>query len=134
MTKAIQQSVKFKATPQLVFELYMDSKKHTAATKAPARISRKAGGRFSAHGGMVSGRNLLIVPNRMIVQAWRSVNFKSADADSILVITFRKVARGAQVDLVHVNVPVQDHAGVAQGWKKYYWDAWRRYIARGRKS
>jgi hypothetical protein len=39
---------------------------------------------------------------------------------SILILTFRKRASGAWVDLVHVNVPTHDHTGVTEGWKKYY--------------
>lgn len=128
MTKAIQQSVVFKASPHTLYEMYMDSKKHSAATGGSARISRKPGGRFTAWNNMLSGRTLHLVPDKMIVQSWRSIMFKPADADSILVITFIKVARGTRVDLVHVNVPVQDHQGVSQGWPAYYWKPWKRYL------
>ena len=71
MTKAIQQSVKFKASPAELFEMYLDSKKHSAGTGGLAKISRKVGGKFKAWGNQLSGRNLLIIPNTMIVQAWR---------------------------------------------------------------
>jgi activator of HSP90 ATPase len=129
MTRAIQQSVVFKAAPRTLYEMYMDSKKHSAATGGAASISRKPGGRFTAWNKMLCGRTLLLVPDRMIVQSWRSVMFKPADPDSILVITFSKVAAGTRVDLVHVNVPVQDHRGVTKGWPMYYWKPWKRYLA-----
>jgi activator of HSP90 ATPase len=129
MTRAIQQSIIFKASLKTLYEMYMDSKKHSEATGGAARISRKPGGRFTAWNGLLSGKNLLIVPNRMIVQAWRSCNFKAGDADSILVIGFSKHARGGRVDLVHINVPPQDHKGVSQGWPIYYWQPWRKYLA-----
>jgi len=128
MTRAIQQSVVFKASPHTLYEMFMDSKKHSAATGGVARISRKVGGKFTAWNNMLRGRTLLLVPDRMIVQSWRSVMFKPSDQDSILVITFTKIAAGTRLDLVHVNVPVQDHAGVSQGWPKYYWKPWRRYL------
>lgn len=41
MTPAIEQSVTFKSTPAELYQLFMDSAKHTAATGAPAKISRK---------------------------------------------------------------------------------------------
>jgi hypothetical protein len=129
MTKTIQQSVRFAATPVQLFEMYMDSKKHSAATGGKATLSRKAGGAFTAWNKMLRGRNLMIVPNRMIVQSWRSVNFKPGDADSILILEFSKAPGGGQVDLVHVNVPQQDHKGVAKGWPLYYWKPWKKYIA-----
>ena len=129
MTKTILQSVKFNATPGELFELYLDAKKHSAATGAPVKISRKVGGAFNAFGGAISGRNLLIIPGTMIVQAWRSTHFKPSDPDSILVLCFSKASGGSRVDLVHVNVPQQDHKGVTQGWQKYYWKPWKKYLA-----
>jgi activator of HSP90 ATPase len=134
MTPAIQQSVEFAAPPAELFEMYMDSKKHSAATGGPAKMSRKVGGDFTAWGGQLRGKNLMIIPKRMIVQTWRSCNFKKADADSILVITFSKTPNGGRVDLVHVGVPEQDHAGVTQGWPKYYWEPWCAYLAKRSKA
>ena len=78
---------------------------------------------------MLRGRNLLIVPGKMIVQAWRSNHWKKNDADSILILTFSRAGSGGRVDLVHANVPEHDHEGVTEGWKKYYWKPWRSYLA-----
>jgi activator of HSP90 ATPase len=128
MTKAIEQSVRFNATPEQLFEMYLDSKKHSAATGGAARMSRKVGGKFTAWGGQLSGRNLVIVKNKMIVQAWRSRHWKASDLDSILILIFSKAPGGGQVDLTHVNVPEQDHAGVTKGWPKYYWEPWKKYL------
>jgi activator of HSP90 ATPase len=133
MTRAIQQSVRFPVSPKELFETYLDSKKHSAATGGTARIGRKAGGKFIAWNGHLSGRNLLIVSGRMIVQSWRSVNFKPSDPDSILILRFSKAPGGGQVDLVHANVAPQDHAGVTKGWHKYYWEPWKKYFARQKK-
>jgi hypothetical protein len=129
MTKTIQRSVRFAATPAQLFEMYMDSAKHSAATGGKANLSRKLGGAFTAWNKMLHGKNLMIVPNRMIVQTWRSVNFKTGDADSILILEFNKAPGGGRVDLVHVNVPQQDHKGVTNGWPNYYWKPWKKYIA-----
>jgi activator of HSP90 ATPase len=101
MTPVIEQSVSFSATPAKLYELFMDSAKHTAATGMPAKVSRKVGGKWSAFGGMLLGKNLALIPNRMIVQAWRSSEWKKADPDSILVVTFERSANGgATVHLV----------------------------------
>ncbi len=129
MTKTIQQSVRFPVSPKQLFETYLASKIHSAATGGTARLSRKSGGKFTAWNGQLSGRNLLIVPDRMIVQTWRSVNFKPSDPDSILILRFSKAPGGGRVDLVHANVAPQDHAGVTQGWHKYYWEPWKKYFA-----
>ena len=134
MTPVIEQSVSFNATPAKLYELLMNSAKHTAATGMPAKISPKVGGKWSAFGGMILGKNLVLIPNRMVVQTWRSSAWKKADPDSVLVVTFEKGAGGdTTVHLVHVGVPSHDHQGVTQGWVKYYWDPWKEYLAARRR-
>jgi activator of HSP90 ATPase len=130
MTKAIQQSVRFRARPEELFEMYLDSKKHSVATGGAAQMSRKAGGAFTAWNGQLRGRNLLIVPKRMIVQAWRATHWKASDPDSILILQFSKAPGGGQVDMVHANVPQHDHKGVTKGWSQYYWKPWKKYLSR----
>jgi activator of HSP90 ATPase len=121
------------ATPSELYELFMDSAKHTAATGMPANINRKVGGKWSAFGGMICGKNLALLPNQIIVQTWRSTGWKKADPDSILVAQFEKSASGgATICLTQVGVPEYDHKGVTHGWIKYYWDPWRKYL-KGRK-
>ncbi|MBI3668580.1 MAG: SRPBCC domain-containing protein [Acidobacteria bacterium] len=128
----MQQSVVFQASPAELFEIYMDSKKHSAATGSPAKISRKVGGRFTAFDGMLRGKNLAILPQRMIVQAWRAAHWKKADPDSILILWFRKAPGGGCIDLVHAGVPPYDHRGVRAGRPKYYWKPWKAYLAQRR--
>jgi hypothetical protein len=69
----------------------------------------------------------------MIVQACRSVHFTASDPDSILILQFRRAGAGCVVELVHANVPVQDHKGVRGGWPTYYWRPWKKYLARRKK-
>ena len=70
MTKTLLQKITFKNTkPNTLYELYMDSKKHSIATGAPAKISTKVGGKFSAHGGYISGKNLQLVMDKQIIQS-----------------------------------------------------------------
>jgi activator of HSP90 ATPase len=130
MTRTIEQSVEFKSSPAQLYELFMDSARHSAATGAPAKIDRKPGGKWFAHNRMIGGKTLFLVPNRMIVQSWRSQGWKASDPDSILIVRFEKSPRGARVKIVHVGVPSQDHAGVTKGWKNYYWKAWKKYLSK----
>jgi hypothetical protein len=59
--------------------------KHTALTGAPAKIGTKVGAAFTAVGGQLSERTLLVVPGRLIVQSSRSSGWKASDPDSILI-------------------------------------------------
>lgn len=128
MTPTILQRVRFSASPKILFNMYMDSKKHSSATGAPAKLSRKVGGAWHAHGGAIGGKNLLIVPGRRVVQAWRATHWKKGEL-SIVILTFEKARGGAVVDLVHVGVPHHDQKGVRTGWPKFYWKPWKKYLA-----
>ena len=129
MTSVIQQSVRFRTTPQTLFAMYMDSRKHAVSTGAPAKISKKPGGKFTAFGNQLEGNNLLIVPGKRIVQLWRATHWKKGDW-SVLILDFSRVAGGAQVDLVHAGVPTYDHKGVREGWPKYYWRPWKKFLVK----
>ena len=132
MPTTIRQTVKFPVSPAELYRTYIDPKKHAAAIGSKASITRKVGGSFSAFGGALRGRLLAIVPGRMIVQTWRSTNWKRGHPDYVLVLTFEKAPGGARLHLVHVNVPAERYRSLERGWKNYYWTPWRRYLKRRR--
>jgi activator of HSP90 ATPase len=134
MTRPIQQSVILGASSDELFDTFLDSRKHSALTEAPAKIGKTDGAKFTAFDGQVRGRNLLIVPKQLIVQAWRSVNWHANDPDSVLILQFSRATGGGRIDLVHVNVPAHDHKGVSKGWATYYWRPWKAYIAKQRTA
>jgi activator of HSP90 ATPase len=128
LTKPIVQSVTFNASPRELFALFTDSKKHSAATGAKSSVSARAGAKWSAFGGMLRGKNLAVVPGRMIVQAWRASHWPASDPDSILILNFSKAPGGGRVELIHAGVPEHDHNGVTKGWPHYYWTPWKTYL------
>jgi uncharacterized protein YndB with AHSA1/START domain len=130
----VRQTVAFNVPPELLFDIYTDSRKHSAATNARATVSRKVGAKWSAFGGMIRGRNLLVVPNRLVVQAWRAAHWKKTDVDSILILRFNKTRIGCRIDLLHTNLPDHDFKGVSHGWPKYYWKPWRAFLAEASKK
>jgi len=132
MTKPIVQSVQFSASARQLYEMYIDPKLHAAFTGAPVKISPKAASPFTAFGGMLSGSTLLTVPGKLIIQRWRGSHWKKTDLDSTLILTFVQDGKRGRIDLVHVNVPDHDHAGVTSGWKTYYWQPLRAHLKAAR--
>ena len=94
----------------------------------PKRPTAKPGSAFLAFDGQLSGRIVAVIPKRLIVQAWRSSQWAREDPDSILVLSFSGDRAYGQIDLVHVNVADHDVQGVTEGWEKYYWTPWRRFL------
>lgn len=129
MRNVITQSLLLAASPEQLFAMYLDPKLHGAITGAPVTIGRQPQSEFSAFGGVLTGRILAVVESRLIVQSWRSNQFRASDADSTLILSFQSTATGGQIDLVHLDVPDHDVVGVTAGWEKYYWSPWRHYLA-----
>jgi uncharacterized protein YndB with AHSA1/START domain len=127
-------AVDLPASPARLYRMYLDPKQHAAFTGAPVKIAAKAGARFEAFGGALSGTVLQVVPNRLIVQSWRSTHFGRRDLDSTLVLTFSPVKGGGRIEITHVNVAEIDFAGVSEGWSKYYWVPWRAYLTRSKTA
>ena len=135
MLRIVKQSVVLPATPKALYAMYLSPRAHGAITGGKVRIGSRPGAPFRAFGGALSGRMLLTVPGRLIVQAWRSTAFHKRDHDSTLILRFLPAGRRGnkkrgRIDLVHVNVPAHDYGGVNRGWKNYYWKPWRKYLAR----
>ena len=130
MSKTIHQNVTLRASPDVLFDTYLSSRKHSAATGAKAVMSRRVGGRFSAHAGHLRGRNLAITAKRLIVQSWRGSNWKKQDLDSTLVLVFSRVPGGGRISMTHVNVPDANAASITRGWDEYYWKPWKKSLRR----
>ena len=117
------------ATPDKLFDMYLNAEAHAAFTGFPVTIEARAGAPFRAFNDMLSGAMLHVEPKRLIVQTWRSANWPAAAIDSVLTLSFWPEQDGARIELVHVNVPEEDFAGVSEGWEKYYWTPWRACLA-----
>ena len=120
MSKLIRQSVTFKATPHEVYEAILDSRKHARFTQAPARLSRKVGGAFSAYGDYITGANLELVPDEKIVQAWHASEWPDGHLSRV-TFKFTPVPGGTRLNFTHSGVPDKFVADIRQGWIDNYW-------------
>lgn len=128
MPRNIIMAASLPATPDKLFDMYLDAAEHAAFTGLPVTLEPHAGGVFRAFDGMLSGIILHVEAKTLIVQTWRSVNWPLTVMDSVLTLSFWLTGDGARIELVHANVPEEDFAGVSQGWETYYWTPWRKYL------
>lgn len=128
-TRTIRQGVTIPAPPEEVYRLLMTSKGHEAFTGAPARISPRVGGTFTAWGGYIHGRNLTLVAGKRIVQAWMPAEETWPRAHwSKVDFRLSPVKGGTRITFVHSGVP-EEHAGhLAGGWKESYWLPMKKYV------
>ena len=130
MPKNIIQKVVFKnTTPKILYNLYMNAKKHSAAIGAKVEITDKIGTDFTAHDGYITGRNIHLEKDFLILQTWRGTDWSAKDKDSMLLISFGKQGKDTLVILIHQGVPDKHHKDIDKGWHDYYWKPWRAYFA-----
>jgi uncharacterized protein YndB with AHSA1/START domain len=113
--RTIQLAASLPASPDRLFDMYLDPGEHAAFTGAPVTISAQPGTPFRAFNDVLSGTMLQVVPKRLIVQSWRSPHWDPLDLDSTLILTFLPEGDGGRVELVQVNVVDEDFAGVSHG-------------------
>jgi activator of HSP90 ATPase len=117
-----------KASPQRVYEILLDSKLFAAVTGLPAEIDPKAGGTFSLFSGQIEGRNIELVPNQRIVQAWRPTHW---DPGVYSIVRFELKPRGSEstLQLDHTGFPegLADH--LDEGWRMHYLATLQKYLA-----
>lgn len=109
-----------KASPHDIFEALMDSKKHSQFTGDSAQINREVGGAFSAFGGYATGKNLEIIKDEKIVQAWRASDWPK-DVYSTITFLLKPGANGTKLMFSQKGIPTDQAADVSDGRKTYYW-------------
>ena len=134
MPRTIQIAASLPASPDELFDMYLDPELHAAITGEPASIGAHPGAEFRAFDGALQGTILQVVPKRLIVQSWRASHWKASDVDSTLILTFWPEGRGTRIELVHVNVADHDVAGVSEGWQVYYLAPWREYLKKRKQE
>jgi uncharacterized protein YndB with AHSA1/START domain len=119
--KTLRQTVTFKAPPEDVYELLMDSRKHARFTGDKARISREVGGKIMAYDGYVEGTNLEIVPNTKIVQCWRGSDWPKGHY-SKATFALAEVKGGTRLTFTQTGVPDDQYEPIKAGWNEHYWE------------
>jgi len=74
------------------------------------------------------GRQLELVPNQRIVQAWRVVDWKPGDYS---IARFELTEQGSQtkVNFEHKGFPAGTAEHLASGWEEHYWEPLRKFLA-----
>lgn len=123
----IHQEIDFTVSPQRLYEALLDAKQFTAFSGRPAEVNRDAGGPFSLFGGHIIGRNIELLPNQRIVQAWRVVDWPKG-VYSIARFELQTQESGTHLVFDHVGFPEGLHDHLADGWESNYWALLRKYL------
>lgn len=117
------------ASPQEIYDAWLDSRAHSAMTGGAATVSARVGGAFTAWDGYISGKNLDLAPPARIVQSWRTTQFAGVDANSKITVTLAATRGGTTLTLAHVDVPDGQTSYEQGGWQTHYFEPMQKYFA-----
>jgi activator of HSP90 ATPase len=131
---AIHQEVTFTAPCERVYHALTDARLFETLTRlsdaasllsAPnaiaTTISNRAGGTFTLFGGYITGRNLELLSNQRLVQAWRAGSWAAGEYS---VVRFELQPRADTCRLLfdQRGFPADQGTSLAYGWRVHYWD------------
>ena len=82
-----------------------------------AEMSEIPGSDFSLWEGDITGKNIGFIKDRKVVQEWY---FGEQKEESIVTITIQPDREFSMVTVEHTNIPDEDFAEIAEGWREYY--------------
>ncbi len=138
--ESIHQEPVFKASRKRVYEALLDTKqfdkviqlsdamKSMAPGTKPTEINREPGGAFALYGGYITGRQIELVANERIVQAWR-VGSWAPGVYSIARFELVEQDSGTKILFDHTGFPKGTGEHLAAGWKANYWEPLAKFLA-----
>ena len=128
-TKIIKQKIFITASSEEVYNAFVDVKIHSAFTGAKATGTAKEGSEFTAWDGYITGKHLKLVKGKKIVQEWTTTEWPKGAESSKLELTFTAKKDGTELTVVHSKVPAKQASDYSNGWKKFYWDPFKKYFS-----
>jgi activator of HSP90 ATPase len=100
----------------------------TKSAQKPTTLSPHAGGAFALFAGHIVGRQVELVENELIVQAWRVVTWPRG-IYSIARFELSDQGGSAKLVFTHTAFPKGQAEHLASGWQEHYWDPLTKLLA-----
>jgi len=130
--KKIRQKVLIAASPEEVYDAYVDPKKHAEFTGSPAAGRPRVGGSFTAWDGYISGKFLVLERGKRVVHEWKTTEWPSGYPPSTVELTLTTKEGKTELTMVQSDVPAEQADEYAQGWNDFYWIPLKEYFSKER--
>jgi activator of HSP90 ATPase len=129
-TRDLIQEIYFKCQPNDLYQSLMNSEKHAAFTGAHAEISTDLNGSISCYDGYISGKNIFLEEDLMIIQEWRAAEENWPDYHfSTVQFKLKPLDGGTHLTFVHKGIPEEYYEAISNGWYEHYWEPLKRYFS-----
>lgn len=120
--ESFQVSATIPASPEAVYEAWLDSEKHSAMTGGRAHVDPRPGGRFKAWDDYITGETIALVPCERVVQSWRTQEFPPDADDSMIEVRFEPEGVNTRITIVHTDIPAGQGEAYERGWHQHYFE------------
>jgi activator of HSP90 ATPase len=127
-SKSIHLEATFPAPAERIYELLINGAKFGNVTGHPGKGGGSEGAYFSLFGDWLQGRQIELVPNERIVQAWRFIDW---DPGVFSIVRFTFIPEGDNTKLIvdQDGVPDKFHEHVSTNWQPFYFDPFTKHFA-----
>ena len=132
-TRTIVQKVIVPATPEEVYQAFIDPEIHSEFTNTKTTGSQEVGGEVSASDGYITAKNLELQKGKKIVQEWSTSEWPDGYPPSLLQLDLKQVEGGTELTMTHSKVPEEQADDYAEGWMDYYWNPLIEYFEQAKK-
>ena len=112
-----QYKVEILAEPEEVYAALTNTFQIELWSGYPAQMEDKVGFVFSLWEGDLTGVNLEVQVNKLLVEEWF---FGEQEEQSIVRIALKKNNNKTLVELDHSNIPNEAYDEITEGWREYY--------------
>ena len=118
--KNIKRYYTLNADPKDVYNALTNKKMLEIWTGEKAEMEPVPGTEFSLWNESISGINLEVIENQLIVQQWF---FGEHDNKSIVTLKLHPHKKGTSVELQHTNIPNEAYDNISEGWDEDFFGA-----------
>jgi|SRR5882724_5696995 len=138
-SEALHQEIIFTAKRSRVYSALLDAKQFDAVTRlsdaaksmrlnaVPTQIDPVPGGAFVLFGDYILGRTIELVPDALIVQAWREKTWPEG-VYSIVRFALADEGTGTKLTFDHIGFPKGAGHHLSVGWYENYWEPLKKYL------
>lgn len=123
----IHHEVTINAPPQAIYELLTSGEKFGEVTGQPGKGGGGTGVAFTLFNGWLEGRQVELVANEMITQAWRFQDW-GPGVYSMVRFQLKPEGKGTKLILDQDGVPAEFHEHVKTNWEGFYFAPFKKHF------
>jgi hypothetical protein len=118
------------AAPTTLYLAWLSSEQHSAMTGGVAKIDATVGGKYSAWGGYISGKLVILDLGRRLVMSWRTTDFPREAPDSRVEIFFEALGASTRLTILHTEIPEGQAEKYKAMWNEKYFGPMRTFFSK----